>query len=229
MKTFALLCLMAIGICAKAQDKPRVFVQGKGSENVSSNGSGGGGKHWGAWGSKSTVDAHDESMEVTKDLQKNCPGTTITINQNNADYVIMMNRESKQNRGLLRTNSQIQVANRDGDVLGTSATHTVGNAAKDACNLILADWQAHGRINAQEPTSAPATPAATVQPAVQASPSVQLVPASASSSQLQASPVTELAPAPAPASNSLADAAKKEKQRRACLDLAKDNPSITCQ
>jgi hypothetical protein len=228
MKTFALLCLMAIGICANAQDKPRVFVQGKGSENVSSNGSGGGGKHWGAWGSKSTMDAHDESMEVTKDLQKNCSGATITINENNADYIIMMNRESKQNRGLLRTNSQIQVANRAGDVIGTNATRTVGNAAKDACNLILADWQTHGRINAQEQTSAPAVPAATVQPAVQASPSVQLVPAAATGSQLQANPVSEVAPAPA-TGNSLADTAKKEKQRRACLDLAKDNPSITCQ
>lgn len=43
----------------------------------------------------------------------------------------MLNRESKNYRGLLRTNSQIQVANRLGDVPGTGATHTVGNAAKD--------------------------------------------------------------------------------------------------
>jgi hypothetical protein len=28
---------------------------------------------------------------------------------------------------------------------------------------------------------------------------------------------------------SVADAAKREKQRKACLDLAKNNPSITCQ
>src|SRR6266496_6123671 len=195
MKTCALLFLVAIALSANAQDKPRVFVQGKGSENVSSNGSGGGGRHWGAWGSKSTVDAHDESMEVTKDLQKNCPGTTITINQNNADYVIMMNRESKQNRGLLRTNSQIQVANRDGDVIGTNATRTVGNAAKDACNLILADWQAHGPINAQEAPAAPAEQPATVQPAVQTSPSVQLVPAVATRPQVQPAVVTETAPA----------------------------------
>ena len=62
----------------------------------------------------------------------------------------MMNRESKQNRGLLRSNSQIQVANKAGDVIGTNATHTVGNAAKDACNLILADWQAHGPMNSQQ-------------------------------------------------------------------------------
>ena len=224
MKTCALLCLLAVALSANAQDKPRVFVQGKGSENVSSNGSGVGGHHWATWGSKSTIDAHDESMEVTKDLQKNCSGAIITINQANADYTVMMNRESKQNRGLLRSNSQIQVANKAGDVIGTNATHTVGNAAKDACNLIVADWQAHGPLNVPQTSEAPAPQPATVQPAVQTSRSAQVVPAVATSAPA-ASP-SELAPS---GSNSLADAAKREKQRKACLDLAKDNPSITCQ
>ena len=130
MKTCALLCVMAIGISAKAQDKPRVFVQGKGSENVSSSGGLEVDSIWAAWGSKSTIDSHDESMEVTKDLQKDCSGATITINEANADYIVMMNRESKKNRGLLRTNSQIQVADKAGDVIGTNATRTVGNAAE---------------------------------------------------------------------------------------------------
>src|SRR3984893_16284275 len=229
MKNCALLCLIAVPLSANALDTPRVFVRATGSKNVSSNGSAAGGRHWGAWGSKSTIDSHDESMEVTKDLQKNCSGATITINQANADYIIMMNRESKQNRGLLRSNSQIQVANKAGDVIGTNATRTVGNAAKDACNLIVSDWQIHGRINAQDDPIAPATQPATVQPAVQTSPSVQLVPAVATSAQTKAPSVSEVAPVASTGGNSLGDAAKKEKQRKACLDLAKDNPSITCQ
>src|SRR5213075_3124757 len=120
-----MVCVMASAVAAGAQDKPRVFVQGKGSQDVTSSGSGGGGKHWGAWGSSSTIDSHDESMEISKDLQKNCTGVTVTLNQSNADYSILMNRESKKNRGLLRSNSQVQVANKAGDVLGTNATHTV--------------------------------------------------------------------------------------------------------
>jgi len=60
-------------------------------------------------------------MEVTKDLEKNCSGVLVTLNQNNADYTVMLNREPKHNRGLLRSNGQIQGANRLGDVLGTSA------------------------------------------------------------------------------------------------------------
>ena len=221
MKPLPLFFVLAIAVAANAQDKPRVFVQGKGSENVSSNGSGAGGHHWAAWGSKSTIDSHDESMEVTKDLQKNCDGVTVTINESNADYIVMMNRESKQNRGLLRTNSQIQVANKAGDVLGTNATRTVGNAAKDACTLIVADWQAHGRINVPTPAAAPTPQAATVQPAVQTSAGAQVVPAVATAPQAT--------PAATAQSESLADAAKREQQRKACLDLAKDNPSIVCK
>jgi len=219
MKRFAMLLLLGIAVTAYGQDKPRVFVQGKGSENVASKGSGGGGSHWAAWGSKSTIDSHDESMEVTKDLQNNCSGVMVTINENNADYIVMLNRESKQNRGLLRSNSQIQVANKAGDVLGAKATHTVGNAAKDACNLIVADWQTHGPMNAPQQSAAPASQAPTVQPAVQSGSGAQLV---------QSAPVVAAEPAPA-AQVSVADAAKQEKQRRACLDLAKDNPSIVCK
>lgn len=219
------LFVLAIAIAANAQDKPRVFVQGKGSENVSSNGSGGGGRHWGTWGSKSTIDSHDESMEVTKDLQKNCDGVTITINENNADYIVMMNRESKQNRGLLRTNSQIQVANKAGDVIGTNATRTVGNAAKDACSLVLADWQAHGPTSVPAPAAAPAAQPAVVQPAVQTSAAAQVVPAVDVSAQPQPQATSETnVPG-----ESLADAAKREKQRKACMELAKDNPSIVCK
>ena len=227
MKVLPFLFVLAIAVSANCQDKPRVFVQGKGSENVSSNGSGGGGRHWATWGSKSTIDSHDEGMEVTKDLQKNCAGVTLTINESNADYVVMMNRESKQNRGLLRTNSQIQVANRAGDVLGTNATRTVGNAAKDACNMILADWQAHGRMNVPTPASAPAPQSATVQPAVQTSAGAQVAPAVVTAPQ--AEPVVEPVVNAPVTGESLADAAKREKQHKACLELAKDNPSIVCK
>lgn len=211
MKRFAPLMILVFAwvLCAGAQDKPRVFVQGKGSEDVNSDGAGGGGRHWGAWGSRSTIDSHDESMEITKDMQKNCTGVIVTLNQSNADYTVMLNRESKKNRGLLRSNSQVQVANRSGDILGTNATHTVGNAAKDACELIMSDWQTHGRVNSAT-ASVPAPTAALAQPSV--TPAV--TPSGA---------VTAATTAKAP------DAATLQKQRQACLDLAKDNPSIVCK
>jgi hypothetical protein len=211
MGRFTLCVILALATLASAQDKPRVFVQGKGSEDVNSDGSGGGGHHWGTWGSRSTIDSHDESMEVTKDLQKNCSGVIVTLNQSNADYTVMLNRESKKNRGLLRSNSQIQVANRSGDILGTNATHTVGNAAKDACELITADWQSHGRAPASvnAPTPVSAQPMQTPQAAVAVS--------------TTSGAVSAVANTPA------AGISAADKQHQACLDLAKDNPSIICK
>src|SRR3954453_3678373 len=230
--TFACVSfLMVSAALVSAQDKPRVYVQGKGSQDVTSTGSGGGGAHWGAWGSSSTVDSHDESMEVTKNLQKDCSGVMVTLNQSNADYTVMLNRESKKNRGLLRSNSQVQVANRIGDVLGTSATHTVGNAAKDACELIVADWQTHGRMAAPavESSAAPASPAvqpgviqpAGVRPAIANQPA-QVVTVAA---PVEQHPVTSTEAG----NESVGDAAKRAKQHAECLKVAKDNPSVSCK
>lgn len=252
MKSLAILAaVFAFGLSASAQDKPRVFVQGKGSENLVTSGSGGGGRHWGAWGANSTLDSHDEGMEVTKDLQKNCSGVTVTLNQSNADYIVMLNRESKHNRGLLRTNSQVQVANRAGDILGTNSTRTVGNAAKDACELVLADWQTHGRLSV--PTSgpspvSPASPTPTPSPVSSPAPSQnqpdqpqqqtsvqaqQIVAPSSKADQSQpvvaGSTVTGDTIGNGSESQSLGDAARWQKQHKACLELAKDNPNITCK
>jgi PEGA domain len=163
------LVIAALTGLALGQDKPRVFVQGKGSQNLTASGSGGGGTHWGSWGGRSSLDSHDEAMEVTKDLQKDCSGVIVTLNQSNADYTVMLNRESKHNRGLLRTNSQVQVATRLGDILGTNSTRTVGNASKDACKLILSDWGQHGRTTVPD-SPAPAPAAALVVPATEPPP-----------------------------------------------------------
>lgn len=203
------VAVLTLASFVSAQDKPRVFVQGKGSQDVNTTGESGGGQHWGVFGSKSTIDSHDESMEITKDLQKNCAGVVVTLNQANADYTVLLNRESKKNRGLLRSNSQIEVANKAGDILGTNATHTVGNAAKDACTLVVADWATHEH-SAAPPASAPVASAASQQgvaPAVSPNGAV--------------SATTPIAQTP--------DAETQAKQHQACLDLAKDNPSIVCK
>ena len=205
--------VLTFALFVSAQDKPRVFVQGKGSQDVNSDGAGGGGHHWAAWSSRSTIDSHDESMEVTKDLQKNCSGVIVSLNQANSDYTVLMNRESKKNRGLLRSNSQIEIANKAGDILGTNATHTVGNAAKDACNLIIADWQTHAALPAANASTPGASTASTAQQAQ------SVIPAVAPNGAVTAATVIQQAP----------DAAALAKQHQACLEFAKDNPSVACR
>jgi hypothetical protein len=81
--------------------------------------------------------ARDQSMEMSKDLEKNCPGLKVTINQQMADYTIVLNHIEA---GFARDN-QIQVANRDGDLLSkTKEGGSIAGGMKKACALILADW-----------------------------------------------------------------------------------------
>lgn len=235
MKRILILALgLTLVTVAQGQDKPRVFVNGKGTENVSTNASASGNRWFRTGRADSTIGAHDEGMEVTKDLQNDCPGVIVTLNQATADYTFMFDRESKQNRGLLRTNSQIQVANRVGDVLGSKATRTVGNASKDACQVILADWSQHGRIAmpvsyVPQPVSQPSVAQAPLTPAAPAPVSTQETPQEAQARADRNTVVVSAEPTTPVQGENLADAAKRNKQHQACLKLAADNPSITCK
>ena len=222
--------LFSLGASGQEQDKPRVFVAGRGTQNVVTNASVSGNRWFRSGHAETNVDAHDESMEVTKDLQQ-CSGVVVAINQANSDYTVMLDRESKQKRGLLRSNSQVQVVNRVGDVVGSGAARTVGHASKDACNTILADWSKRGRIDTQQvpqAISASATqPSATTPVAATpvTSPIAQtLVPTPA--------PITMETPqmvSATPEQESLGEVARRNKQHAACLKLAADNPSIICK
>ncbi len=134
---------------AAAGVHPRVFVAGRGTLNVSSTSSG---AAYGTWWSRgfgafeaesgeANFDAHDETMELAKDLGKICPAVTVTVDKTKADYAVALNRESKRKRGLLRDNSQVMVIDHEGTVLMGNNTHTVSGSAKDACSAILQDWQ----------------------------------------------------------------------------------------
>jgi hypothetical protein len=160
----ALVGLLAVSFSATAQDKPRVFMSGKGTTNGMTNGTVGGNRSgagwWASGRSDSIVDSHDESMELAKDFANSCPGAQVTVNADTADYVTSLNRESKAKKGIFSKNDQIMVSNKSGDVLLSSAVRSVATAAKDACNLILADFALHGH----------AKPAGTVQPTAQSGP-----------------------------------------------------------
>jgi len=60
----------------------------------------------------------------------------LTINQQNADYTVLLNHIEA---GFSRDN-QIQVADKNGDILKTKEGGSIKGGVKNACNLILADW-----------------------------------------------------------------------------------------
>jgi hypothetical protein len=79
----------------------------------------------------------DQSMEMSKDLEKDCPGVHVTVNQQMADYTVLLNHIES---GFVRDN-QIQVANKNGDLLSkTKEGGSIAGGMKKACALILADW-----------------------------------------------------------------------------------------
>jgi hypothetical protein len=82
--------------------------------------------------------ARDQSMEMSRDLERNCPGVKITVNQQAADYIVLLNHIE---RGLLIRDNQIQVANREGDLItNTKEGGSIAGGMKRACMLILYDW-----------------------------------------------------------------------------------------
>ena len=79
-------------------------------------------------------------MEMSKDIEKDCPGVRITISESVADYSILLNHIE---HGFVRDN-QIQIANKVGDLISrTKESGSIRGDVKKACEIILADWAKH--------------------------------------------------------------------------------------
>jgi hypothetical protein len=210
MRLFFLALLgIPLALAQEPQAQPRVFLQAASHGNV--------------WAAR-----RDQSMEMAKDFAKNCPDVKVTILQSAADYTVILNHIEV---GAFGRDNQFQVANKEGDMLGGVRekggikSGSINGGVKAACNVILSDWQA--RL-AAPPAAAPApAPAPAPEPA-----SAAPAPAPAAYQQQGNVHVVESAAPPATQvvtpQDSLGDAARKAKQHKACLELAKDNPSITC-
>lgn len=82
--------------------------------------------------------ARDQSMEMSKDLERDCSGVRITISPDAADYTILLNHIE---HGLLVRDNQIQIANKSGDLISTTKEGgSIKGDVKKACEIILADW-----------------------------------------------------------------------------------------
>jgi hypothetical protein len=79
----------------------------------------------------------DQSMEMSKDILKSCPDLRITINQQAADYTIRLNHIE---HGLIVRDNQIQVFNKDGDLMKNKEGGSIKGNIKQVCELIHQDW-----------------------------------------------------------------------------------------
>lgn len=191
----------------------------------------GSGKVLGVLGSKSAGDSQDSAVEFGKYLQQDCATVAVSAERAPVDYIITLTPPEKKKDGL-RSKSQVQIANRAGKVIGTNFLHTSGNAVKDACALIDADWKAHGRIpdTASPVSDSVLMPGVTAPPAP--APAVVIQPANtlSTSAGLETSSSTGVAAGgSAVDGGTMGDAARRAKQHAACLKQARENPNISCK
>jgi hypothetical protein len=145
---FLLLSSLALQLSAQQQNsQPRVFLQSASKGNT-----------WNA--------TRDQSMEMAKDFQRDCPNVKVTIAQSAADYTVLLNHIEV---GLIVRDNQVQVADRNGDMLilheGTGIkSGSIRGSVRIACRMITEDWNTKNQLtplpSAEPPKSIPplATP-----------------------------------------------------------------------
>ena len=127
--------LMAAAALALAHDKPRVFVAE--SNSWETQGSGGGGivGGTGGWGGSSSGGARPQTVEIMKTFNERCPEVRLTTDRSKADFVVMLEKEG--GKGAILRDNKVAVVNKEGDVIYTGSTRSLGNAVKDACGAML--------------------------------------------------------------------------------------------
>lgn len=83
--------------------------------------------------------AKPQTAETMKTISKRaeCQGIVVTINRDNADYILMLERVG--GRGVVQKDNKMALFRRDGDMIASSSTRSLGNAVKDACIAIQGD------------------------------------------------------------------------------------------
>jgi hypothetical protein len=80
----------------------------------------------------------DQSMEMSKDFERDCSGVRISLNQSAADYTVSLNHIEV---GLFVRDNQFQIADRNGDLISTTKEGgSIAAGVKKACSLILTTW-----------------------------------------------------------------------------------------
>ena len=133
---FCLTCLITISVTAQDEkNKPRVFISDSKSWEISGGGSGTHDAAAGAGGGG----ARPQTAEIIKTFGEKCPDVIVTLKQDKADYVVLLEHEGGK-PGFNKDNKFV-VFNNDGDAIKSGSTRTLGNAVKDSCTALMNDWR----------------------------------------------------------------------------------------
>ena len=80
--------------------------------------------------------AKPQTAEIMKTIGKRreCRGVVVTINRDRADYILILERLGGSD--ILSKDNKMALFNRDGDMVASSSTRSLGNAVKNACVAI---------------------------------------------------------------------------------------------
>lgn len=128
----AVVLVLPLARSLAASDPIRIFVKESESWTVSGNnaefeGTGGGSLQGGA---------KPQTAEIMKTISKRreCRGIVVTINRERADYFLMLERVG--GRGVVQKDNKMALFNKEGDMVASTSTRSLGNAVKDACLAI---------------------------------------------------------------------------------------------
>lgn len=130
----AVVLTIAISAIALAQEKPRVFVTDSDSWETSGGFAGASSGGNGGVAGRSSGGARPQTAEIMKTFSERCPGVVVTINRDRADYIVILEHEG--GKELYRRDNKLAVFNKDGDMILSGSTRSLGNAVKDACAKI---------------------------------------------------------------------------------------------
>jgi hypothetical protein len=139
-KSLVLALLLGSGsLIAQEGTKPRVFI----SDSQSWQTSGGFGGSRDGFGGANSGGARPQTAEIIKTFNEKCPSCIVTANKDKADYAVILEHEGGKDP--FSRDNKFALFNKNGDVIKSGSTRSLGNAVKEACRVILNDWR--------EPTS----------------------------------------------------------------------------
>jgi ABC-type phosphate transport system substrate-binding protein len=130
----ATLLFLAFSAAAFAQDKPRVYITDSDSWQTSGGFSGGGADGVGAVAGSSSGGARPQTAEIMKTFGEKCPGVTVTINRERADYIVILQHEG--GKEFFQKDNKVAVFNKEGDMVLSNSSRSLGNAVKEACGRV---------------------------------------------------------------------------------------------
>lgn len=82
--------------------------------------------------------ARPQTAEIVKTVHDRCPDVVVTRKEDRADYVLVLEHEG--GKVFVRKDNKFALYNADGDAIASGSTRSLGNAIKDACEILVDDW-----------------------------------------------------------------------------------------